>query len=220
MELKERKKTGRSGRRILGMLLAAALVFANIDLSLVARAAEPGSIKTGGEGPQLELSTKEDLEQLRDSEGKNFILTKDIDLEGSEENPWIPIPDFKGILDGNGHTIRGIYIDWGGNESNNTNQGLFALNSGTVKNLRVEGSITTEFYVGGIAGSTGGYNRWSGKVIDCINDGTIYRDKDGTNQKYNMQTHCEYGKQRLYSGCHCERAGKRWRHHRNQWGKW
>lgn len=75
-------------------------MFANIDLSLTAKAAEPGSIEKQGEGSQQELSSKEDLEKLRDgdSEGKYFILTKDIDLEGTAENPWTLIPDFKGIL--------------------------------------------------------------------------------------------------------------------------
>lgn len=252
MKAKNRiQKKGRAGRRMLSMLLAAVLVFANIDLSLTARAAEPGSIEKQGEGSQQELSSKEDLEKLRDgdSEGKYFILTQDIDLEGTAENPWTPIPDFKGILDGAGHTIEGLYIDWGKDENKNSYQGLFGSNSGTIKNLTVEGSITTEFYtggiagvnnkqgiitgcisrvnitavdaaggiagcnqgliqecrnygkligmkdtgpttsgsmlprgMGGIAGNTGGYNLSPGTVTDCINDGEIYRDEQGTNR--------------------------------------
>ena len=87
----------------------------------------------------------------------NFKLTTDIDLNGSEDLPWVPIglgdrwfsedgcerlidPSytpvyFCGHFDGNGHSIYNLYVDGG------TYVGLFGLVSGQgslIENLNIE----------------------------------------------------------------------------------
>ena len=66
-------------------------------------------------------------------------LTSDINLECNEDNQWIPIGTyanrFRGIFDGQGHTVSGLYI-----KSNSSYMGLFTTNNGTIKNLNVANS--------------------------------------------------------------------------------
>lgn len=69
------------------------------------------------------------------------ILRDNIDLKGSAENQWTPIGTdasrFAGVIDGNGYTIEGLYID-----SENEGLGLIGYCDGAVvKNLTVEGTI-------------------------------------------------------------------------------
>lgn len=89
----------------------------------------------------------------------NAVLTKDIDL-GDEE--WTPIgrSAFNGTFDGQGYTIKGLYIN-----SSDSNQALFGyVNGGTVRDLIVEGSVTGGNNTAGIAGSFG-----NGTIERCIN---------------------------------------------------
>ena len=70
---------------------------------------------------------------------------------------------FYGTFDGQGHTVRGIYIN-----SENDYQGLFGYNRGTIKNIGVmESYINGDDYVGGVCG----YN--NGTISNCYNYGTI-----------------------------------------------
>ena len=103
------------------------------------------------------------------TEGKYFLLTTNIDLNGNEDNQWIPIlagiHHDKGLninIDGNGHKISGLYID---NNSEikdekavwySTSASLFTnLGSSCIKNLSVEGSIhIDDITCAGIAGSS------------------------------------------------------------------
>lgn len=105
--------------------------------------------------------------------GVTVCLTADIDLGCDENNQWIPIGDyssnsaniFKGIFDGNNHTISGIYI-----EKTNDYQGLFGVNhEGIIKNVSINNSnINAINSVGGIAG----YN-YKGTIYNCRYDGAI-----------------------------------------------
>ena len=102
----------------------------------------------------------------------NYILTADIELNGSETNQWTPIGSdkdhaFTGTFDGDGYTISGLYIN--SDASTYGVAGLFGSvgEGGTVENLNVEGSVTVsdgddEFsVVGGVVGSS------SGTVSSC-----------------------------------------------------
>lgn len=81
------------------------------------------------------------------------ILTKDIDL-GEEQ--WTPIGSsssrtFKGVFDGNGHTISGLFID-----SESSYQGLFGyVSEAEIKNLTISGSVKGGDYTAGLAAQTG-----------------------------------------------------------------
>ena len=81
----------------------------------------------------------------------NAVLIDDIDLA---ENEWEPIGTtsntYKGIFNGNHHTITGLKIT-----EAKPNKGLFGvINGATIQNLNVEGYINcgTKNYIGGIVG--------------------------------------------------------------------
>lgn len=99
----------------------------------------------------------------------SYILTEDIDLAGSRENPWTPIGKdkipFIGVFDGNGKTIEGLYID-----SEYDYQGLFGQIGGNavVRDLNVKGSVSGDGTVGGIVGCT-----YGGAVTNCSFSGTL-----------------------------------------------
>ena len=85
-------------------------------------------------GGAIPISTAEDLAALGEggTAGKTYYLENDIQLTGA----WDPIDSFQGILDGGGHTIRGLYVPEDGYHQR---AGLFASTSGAViKNLAVE----------------------------------------------------------------------------------
>lgn len=64
---------------------------------------------------------------------KTGFLVKDIDLENRE---WIPIVEFYGTFDGQGHTISGLNIT-----RISDNVGLFSMAEGEIRNLVIEGNI-------------------------------------------------------------------------------
>lgn len=107
------------------------------------------------------------------TEGKTYRLDKDIDLN---EKLWKPIgkekgaittdPNpiyFKGVFDGNGHTIRNLYCNV---EDEYAKAGLFATLQGTVKNLTIDCAlIKSTHYCGAIAA----YNRGIPCIIEHCN---------------------------------------------------
>lgn len=105
------------------------------------------------------VTTAEQLRQM-DPEGA-YILAADIDLGG--EN-WEPI-QFKGDLDGNGHTISNMVIT----QSVDGNTGFFASLDGTVKNLHLQNAALTAD--GEYAGLLVGTNR--GTIENCTVTGSI-----------------------------------------------
>ena len=96
--------------------------------------------------------------------GLTFYLADDIMLSGN----WDPISDveyptdaFAGTFDGNGHTISGL----------NGSNGLFGfVNGATIKNLKVEGTISgSTTGIGGIVGKTQG----PVTIDNCVFSGKI-----------------------------------------------
>lgn len=98
--------------------------------------------------------------------GLYFKLTRDIDLNGSDDSQWTPIGTtkypFAGTFDGGKHKVSGLYIN-----RNEDYQGLFGyITEGTVKNLTVKGTILAGGNVGGIAGTI--YpNSTNGRIENC-----------------------------------------------------
>ena len=121
----------------------------------------------------LTIYNEQGLKNFRDI--VNGTLSSDLNVDGQTYNAntenatisatlanditlteaWVPIGKsssnlYTGIFDGNQHTVSGIAID----NSNENPMGLFGAvgSGGTVKNLVVEGTISSSYYAGGIAG--------------------------------------------------------------------
>ena len=103
-------------RKVTSVLLA--FVLCTALLCIGAAAADSGV--------PIKIGTAEELEKIGNDSSYplngNYILTADIDLEGSVENLWHPIGKFTGTFDGNGHTISGLYMN--ANSPGPTDRGL------------------------------------------------------------------------------------------------
>lgn len=139
-------------------------------------------------------------------EGKIVNIMADIDL-GARENEdgtwngeiWMPIGNtkskaFAGTLNGNNHTIKGMYIS-----AQDINAGLFSYNKGVIKDLGIiesyiysnntinnndgnEGT-TTEGYIS--VGAIVGKNFENGQVINCYNESKV-KIESGSNTCSNI----------------------------------
>lgn len=156
------------------------------------------------------ILSKATNEQGLDFHNEYFRMTQDIDLAYDTVN-FKPISGnsvtlaFNGIFDGQGYTVRRLYIDT--RTSKKMNSGLFAMvfRDGVIKNLCIaadsrfeiyrnfgsfvgilqDGTIencrnyadvtTTDGYAGGIVGF--GYG--NAVIRDCYNEGTVYAGKTG-----------------------------------------
>lgn len=111
-------------------------------------------------------------QQVRANENDyNAILMNDIDLSSvcSEKwGSWMPIGSFtdewyRGTFNGNGHTIKNLYI-----ANNEAYQGLFGYKLfGTIKNLRVYGTVSASKNVGMVCGGND-----NGRIQGCISGST------------------------------------------------
>ena len=138
---------------------------------------------SGGDGSEespYQIGTAEELQLLSDMladedkkydyKSKNFVLTADIDLNDmtdfdnwSTSRPqydWRPIGEtyaFSGVFDGDGHTIRGMYINTNVEDDLYPDRGLFGELNGTVKNVDMEGAYVEvsgkSSYTGIVAGA-------------------------------------------------------------------
>ena len=151
-------------KRLLSLALAFVLAF-----SLLPTAAWAAG--TGAVDNPIEISSEAELQKFRTrvNKGEKTLcakLTADIQLT---ENNWTPFAPgdgdirnaFGGTFDGNGHTISGL----------SGSNGLFGfVNGATIKNLKVEGTISgSTTGIGGIVGITQGLVR----IENCVFSGKI-----------------------------------------------
>lgn len=102
-----------------------------------------------------------------DWKDQKVLLVADIDLENAA---WTPIgqtgaTEFKGIFDGQGHTIKNLNVDNSAATDAHTSSGLFgwAESNVTIKNIKVDGAtIVGNHNVAVIVGYT-----YSGKISNC-----------------------------------------------------
>ena len=137
--------------------------------------------------------------------GKYFKLVNDICYShttawndaNSEENNYTAIGiysqrPFKGIFDGNGHTVSGIRIY----KPNGDYQGLFGkVSAGTVKNVTLSDTRITGLHdVGGIAGEITKNNSVFATVSNCHVDNTvaIHTVKDNIQWHGGIVGYCNY----------------------------
>jgi len=134
------KKNNRS-TKILATVLALAMLlptFAVFDFgTLKAQAASITYIDPPATG-SIAISNRAQLSAIRNNPLLKYHLTNDIDLAGSA---WDPIPTFSGMLDGQGHVIKGLFMDIVPSGSTDGHAGLIAEISGSsveIKNLGIE----------------------------------------------------------------------------------
>lgn len=151
-------------KKILSLLLS---VFLLLSLALPAMAAETEA----PEARRIRIVNLKNLEKLAencrlDSYSENLVvsLEADLDLNG---RAFAGIPIFCGRFEGNGHTIRGLYLTKEGSQ-----QGFFRYltESAVVHDLHLQGEIQPE----GSAGNVGGFaGENAGKIRGCSFSGTV-----------------------------------------------
>ncbi len=144
----------------------------------------------------VEIATEEELAELAQactldtwSRDKYVKLMNDIELR---ENRGLCIPSFGGIFDGAGYSVTNLRVDGPGSA-----RGLFRYiqETGRVKNLSVEGSVTAEGSqnrMGGIAGVN------YGQIINCSFSGRVTGDSEvggiaGVNEEGGEIRRCQSG---------------------------
>ena len=115
------------------------------------------SVNLSGAGTEANpylINDADGLNEIRNNLTAYYKLEADINMSGYEFTPIGSNTDiFTGTLNGGGHTISNIYIV--GASSTTDYVGLFASNSGTVKNLSIDNVyVSGRNYVGAIAGYT------------------------------------------------------------------
>lgn len=155
-------------------------------------------IRQGWAQLELNISSAAEFKAFADAvnagtsyEGYTVNLTTDIDIseychpgEGMDLKVWDPIGKrtnwFQGILEGNGHTISGLYV------YGMSDVGLFGyVNGATIRNLTVAGEVHVinngeSYYSGGIAGFI-----TDGTIENCCNKTNITLGT-GTVRGYNI----------------------------------
>ena len=196
MYKKRKKSIGKTGLLSLFLLFA---VTAAVFILPVAQqqvfAAENTTEFAGGDGTEgnpYQVSTAEQLDNVRNYLDAYFIQTADIDLteataEGgtfyNDGSGWSPIgtnrnTPFAGNYDGGGHRIIGLKSKQSG--SSTQYAGLFGYNRGVICNLGMEnGAVSADDYAGGIAGWNGG------SISNCYNTGTVSGSDVGGIAGYN-----------------------------------
>lgn len=166
-------------KRMLAFMLVLVLT---VGLLPAGAWAASGTMEGDGtaESPYL-IADAADLATFRDkvNNGERTLcakLTADIQLSG-EWTPFNPnsgyVTDaYAGTFDGDGHTISGLSIN-----TSAANQGLFGIiNGATIKNLNVEGNISsTKAYIGGIVGKI-----QQGTIENCSFKGSVSTQMTGS----------------------------------------
>ena len=183
------KEEEKMKKRVISLLLALVLALGLLPTAAWAAETDVSALPEFSKGAdtstirKFKISSADSLKALatavKENDGKGaynlkgltFYLANDIELSGT----WTPISNvtypadaFAGTFDGNGHTISGL----------NGSNGLFGfVNGATIKNLKVEGTISgTSANVGGIVGKTQG----KVTITNCSFTGSVSTSKSGS----------------------------------------
>ncbi|MBQ4391886.1 MAG: hypothetical protein II826_02105 [Prevotella sp.] len=125
----------------------------------------------GTEEDPYQIKTAQQLENIGKSPSSHFVLTSDVDLKSylyEHGNGWEPIAVFNGVLDGKGHTIKGLWMK----RPSTDNIGLFSsITQATISNINIEtdeSGIIGQQIVGAICGSAN-----SSTITGCSVKGDI-----------------------------------------------
>ena len=126
----------------------------------------------------IDISTPEELDNVRLNLAGNYRLVNDIDLsEYNNGNGWEPIGTdsdfFSGTFSGMGFKIKGL------NCSGYENGGLFGTNEGRIENLSVDGTVSGAAADQGSVGGIVGFNSPDGIVSNCTNEASVTTEANG-----------------------------------------
>ena len=151
----------------------------------------------GGNGttssPYL-ISTRTQFLQIQNDLSAHYKLISDINVgsmsslgETRDTSVGNKYKAFTGSLDGNGHELNNVTIDFRGYDDNTHKSfiGIFAYNNGIIKNLnitdcKINVQAHHDAFIGGIAGMN------SGEISNCSFSGTITFTKSLLSYGYNM----------------------------------
>ena len=145
---------------------------------------------------QTKISTEAQLRAIANDLNGSYVLENDITLTdvwtpiGTSDNP------FKGTLDGQGHTIKGLTVGNGANNDSNNDKAFFGFTNGaTVKNIGftsavVKGHKQAAIVVAQATSSTLSNIYVSGVVTGYDHVGTIAGDARGTTDSRTTITNC------------------------------
>ena len=132
------------------------------------------------------ISSAADMKLIAANPDGSFHLTKDINLGGEE---WVPIAEFRGTLDGRGHTVYNYTIS-------SSNAGFIFTNRGTIQNLTISDFNMTltggELIIGGLVGSNSAGTIYNCHAKDGVMTITARGDRDGTNWAVYIGGLCGY----------------------------
>ena len=171
-------------KKSIAVLIAVMVVLSSIAVNIVVSAAGGAYDVWDGESVSTSIAgtgTKEDPYLIKSAadllyisaqaaaenstyfEGEYIELATNIDLGG---HPFPMIKCLNGTFDGNGYEVKGVSVEV---TNGNANNGFFRyINGGTVKNLTVAGSITSN---ANITGGIVGYINGKGATIEnCVNN--------------------------------------------------
>lgn len=205
--------------KILSLIISILLMVLALPMGITATAAtsswdgttimQPTSMKTIDGVYYYEISTAEELAYIAKTGGDwlcyNYILANDIVLNNVELtydtngnltanastlNQWIPINGFRGIFNGAGYTISGVYVN------TTSSAGFFANCRGDVSNL----TITNSYIKGGssVGGICGSFNETGKDMKNCYFDGAVIGTSNvggliGSNHCTNVSNCGNYG---------------------------
>lgn len=137
---------------------------------------------SGTEEDPFQISSAEQLDNVREHLDAFFIQVADIDLQGREFTPiGTAEQQFSGVYDGDGHVISNFKITSAVEET----AGLFGNLQGMVKNLVVHDAKlyvhcnATNLYVGSIAGRAS----YNSAILNCSSDAEITASVSGEKQQ-------------------------------------
>ena len=146
------------------------LLFLIIGLTLAFCLTANAMEGSGTENDPYIVETADDFISIQSNLSAHYKLNSDLSFTST--TGAIVEGTFKGVFDGNGHTIDlSIHVEA---NSTNTYDSLFGVVSGKIKNLTVTGSVYGCDKVSGVVGKLTG----SGNVDNCVNYATITGKKN------------------------------------------
>jgi|GEM_PF-2401845 len=141
------------------------------------------------EGDVVHIQTAAQLATIGgvQSAGKYYVLDNDVFLV----DEWTPIDDFRGIFDGQGHSVNNLYIlessgvSYAGLFGQITTSGVLIKNVGVnISSKGITANFSSDVYVSASAGGLVGYNIGGVIVVNCYVTGDVTAVSSGSSSAW------------------------------------